>query len=472
MRQIRIRQADLYYRIGRWHYAATQFHQLATDPLVQQQPYLLAQAELGLARTLLHRNPRTAAALLQRSQAALEQIGDLNLVGLAAILLATLEAQRHNRPAARRHWQQAAIAYYRANNLLDSTAARLAGSPIDGILASSKAPAPADDLPLRAYIARFPQRLQQIFQQVALFVALPLTYLFAGALVDNLSLLARRSEVLVQALANYTEQASVVVDVLVALPYLLATPLLLIWLYELLYLLVGLLLIRFLPLAWLTREQPCYLLTDANGCTLYDAQGEVQCTLLWRTVTFTASLNRRLWQLPFHLFSRFVVGNEAQVITVEGITSHYTALQQAILETVHGAQRRDGQPPAAPRHFNLDYVLLARPWFLATLLLTTLLALIAFFNVLGPDASGWNYLYIQPPSGPVYLLYLSSLLWWFLHWFVITGPLLALLHLWYNQRRITTTLGGTAIPLYRWPVRITLLIFLGLLLIELALLRL
>jgi hypothetical protein len=266
-----------------------------------------------------------------------------------------------------------------------------------------------------------------------------------------------------------------VADVLVALPYLLATPLLIIWLYELIYLLAGLLLIRFLPLAWLTREQPCYLLTDGAGCTLYDAQGEVQCTLAWTAVTFTAALNRRLWRLPFHLFSRFVVGNKEEVIIVEGITSHYTALQAAIRRAVRRAHATDAAtapPSPPPRHIDLDYVLLEHRWLVATLALTTLLTLTAFFNLLDPDAAGWSYLHSQAPSGPVYILYLSSLLWWFLRWLVIIGPLLALLHLWYNQHRISATFGATVVPLYRWPTRITFFLFLGLLLIQLVLLRL
>lgn len=475
LRQIRIRKADLDYRIGRWQRAATAFQALLRDPLVQQHPYLVATVELGIGRTRLRNDPGAAADLLAHSLAVFEQAGDHNMSGLAAWLLGRARAAQGDKQGAQQSYLQAASAFQRAGNLLDSTEALIAAEAMGALPTPAvvdERAEPGETSPVapavvqRAYVARFPRTLQSLFRKVAIFGALPLTYLLLRLLTDSLAELVTRSEVLIRALNDFTRSAPVVVDVLLVLPFLLGAPLLWLWLYEFIYALAGLVLVRLLPLHILTREQPVYFITGAEGCGFYDSQGARQTFLRWETVTYTASLDRCLWRLPWALFSRFLVGNAEQHLQIDGITSHYRMLQRDIRSHLAAHAKEKSV------HQDFDYVLLEPRWLAAMVLATTALTVVAFLNWLGPQPEQWNYLLTRPPSGPVYVLYGSSVLWWFLRWFLLVAPFLALLHLTLNQRSIKRTLGERAPLLYYWTTHVALVAFLLLILLDIWLLTL
>ncbi len=444
---IGIRLADLRHRIGRWSQAERDFAALAQDPNVRGKPYLRGLVQLGQGRALLVRG-RLLPALdkLRECEAIFRQYGDLNDAGKAARLIGQAHARRGELGEACHTYQAAAEAFYGTDDLLNATEALVSAQTLAEQLPTGEAGRVgaaelSERLPRQAYMERFPDRtsgsLHRFFSGFSTFLMMPLT----GLLVILLVLVPLLWEGVVEVVLK----TGAVELLLAATLILLLLPLLVAWAYEAIYASAGILVARFLPLRWITRQQPVYVVLDQQSLGQYDQQGKLVDLIRWPEVTIVASLDRCVWRGPLTLFSRFLVGDQDKPVVVEGILNHYTPFKREV-------NRRLRTQPRPPRILSLDFSLFNRRWFLATLAVTVLIVAISF--ILAPGQLGWLGV---SPGGTEFTLAGTDVLFRLWQMFTCVGPLFMLIGWLRNRRAIRRSLGDRVSTGQDWPIWLLLL---------------
>ena len=241
---------------------------LAVNPVVALSDYRGALLDLTRGRAALARSRYWEASRdLAASLTVFKRYDDLRGIATATQLLGQVAASAGEYDTAVAYFMQAAETALANDELIDATHAGNVMADLaahthlaDDSLASVEA---VDGmLENRAYIARFSGNTLQIFRRLALYVAVPFTYItiwmLAGQLRDAVTWLET-------IFGQLTAQSAPTVEFATNTLLLVALPLLTVWLYELFYLVVGWFSVQMLKVDELASRQPAYVVTTPVG---------------------------------------------------------------------------------------------------------------------------------------------------------------------------------------------------------------
>jgi hypothetical protein len=179
--------------------------------------------------------------------------------------------------------------------------------------------------PEKRYVARFPSSKIALLQILSL-VALPLTLMLSAIVSPKL--------VLERLAGSQPVMAQIYYDPLLGLGSLLF----LLALYAAAYTLVALVVIFFVPLNNLEREQPDYVITSPAEISHYDNKGALAQRLRWEDIEGWLRYDQLLWRRPLPLFSgTLITATGGRSLWIEAITGWYTSLQEDIGERLEAA---------------------------------------------------------------------------------------------------------------------------------------
>lgn len=367
--------ADTQRQLGRWAAAREGYTGLLADDDVAGSPYATARAALGLGMVSVETGAvQEARNRLDDAAAVFRRFGDM--AGSAAAAMASAELAERSGSK-----DEAVAAYAAAVPVLAAARDRLALSEVDARLDAAMDGGGLSDTARRAaaearaaiverhYLARFSGAWLIWFRRLAIYVAAPLTFvvgtlLLAFALMRIVAVV--ETEVRLVALGQFGLLS--VPDHLMTLLWAAGLALIALWLFPFVYGLGGMMLVRLLGrgLERIERDQPARVVLTEEGIGLADAAGERY--LDWSAIVNAATADLRLRRRPILLLSRTAVVDAAgRPLLIEGITSHYTLLQDEL------RRRLEGRTPLV-RH---DLTLLEPKWVLATLAAAALLVVSA-----------------------------------------------------------------------------------------------
>lgn len=373
--------AETSHQLGRWADARHRFDQLLGDDVVQTSPYGTARAKLGRGAVAAEAGDGDrGSADLADALAVFRRFGDPAGVGAVAMVQGRAALAAGRTEDAVSAFSEAAQALGAARDHLSQTevGANLAELATRADLPESSrqaARAAAESFVAHHYLARFPGSLLGRFRKLAIYVALPITFVLGsllGVVVVTLVGFVVESEWLLLSMGR--TDALRPIDHVTLLAFALALALIALWLYPFVYGLFGMLLVRSLGrgLLGIEREQPEVVVATAQSIRLYDRAHADGLDLPWPAVAGAEAADLRLWKNPVQLISRTAVRQaEGPPLAVEAITAGYPALQRDI--------ERGLSQPARMRRWDLN--LLAPGWVAGALAVAA--ALVAAAGALG-----------------------------------------------------------------------------------------
>lgn len=278
----------------------------------------------------------------------------------------------------------------------------------------------------RQFLARFPSDLLRQFRALAYWVTLPLSYiliLFISAVV-SLSLFAIEFSALEISSTGKLSQFDILWLLVVGiLPIFLAF-----WIIELVYAVVGQIWIYMAGRVKLNLfgEQPDRIILTSQGITLNRPGIDDPISLAWNEIQKMISADYKIWQRPLNLLSRQILVHDGKALVIEGITSGYTLLTNAVMKKVNGLVEKVGA----------DIVILAHRS-------TYIVVLIALIHALILVSMGQIDVSVEEVN-----LRLSSLLVFLLVNMIVIFPPLMLWRI-YLQRRLLLQQAGIRTEGYR-----------------------
>jgi len=330
-----LRQAEIQRLFGYPDDALMRLDRLRATPVARSQ-YRRAWIDRGRAAAQLDRGQIDGAlAILEPALAFFRELGDPR--GEAAVLAlqgrAAAAAGRVDQALASYRGSLArfrALGYTEARELAlyNLRAWRRQVGPGE---TSRKIGALLAEEPEKRYVARFPTSKVALLQVLSL-AALPLTLL--------LTAISSPRQVFEQLAGSQPLLAQTYYDPLLGF----GTLLILLALYIVAYALVALVVIYFVPLNNLEREQPDYVITTPSEIARYDNTGALAQRLRWDAIRRWLRFDQQLWRRPLPLFSGTLLAADAeQHLRIEAITGWYTSLQEDIGQRLGAA----GNPTAS-----------------------------------------------------------------------------------------------------------------------------
>jgi hypothetical protein len=432
--EVRLSLAELEHQLGRWSRARRRYEVLLETDEIKGSRYRTARGRLGQGRALLDEGDLSQSeAALAEALETFRRFRDPRSLGATAALLGQIYTSQDRLDEAATAYLESARAFEAAGNRLAHTQVvwtleELAQWAPLGAEGRGQIQALVSQVSERHYLTRFPDDLLRWFRRLALLGALPLTYLLAFLGVTlTLALVIVEGELLLErAGANvattFTEALSLLVFA--------ASPLFVLWLYRLIYSLMGSALVRFLGrrLVPIERDQPSHLITDALGLKRRDGGSDVSQTVAWADVSWLASIDYHQWRQPIHLISGTLLAADSGTrVMVDAVTAGYEHLKQDVL-------RHLGQHQDEIKQHRLDFFLLNSRWTLATGVLSLALALYFFYTGV------FKVTYAIEDTGGEVLLPLSSIITLFVLTLLLLLPPVILWRLVGHQGAIRRTL--------------------------------
>jgi tetratricopeptide (TPR) repeat protein len=303
---------------------------------VANSPYRQAWIDRGRAAALLDRGEiDVALAILEPALALFRELGDprgeaavLALQGRAAATAGRADDALASYRDSLARFRVLGYAEAREQVLYDLRAWRRQVGPGE---TSRRIGALLAEEPEKRYVARFPSSKVTLLQVLSL-AALPLTLL--------LSAIASPTQIFERLAGSQPVLAQTYYDPLLGLGSLLF----LLVLYIIAYAMVALVVIYFVPLNNLEREQPDYVVTTPSEIIRYDRTGAQAQRLRWDTIRRWLRFDQQLWRRPLPLFSgTLLAADVGQYVRFEAITGWYTSLQEDIGQRLGAA----GNPTAS-----------------------------------------------------------------------------------------------------------------------------
>ena len=313
--EARLGLARVYTKVGMHRRAERLLNELESWDYVEESEYRLAQvnfrrADLAEARGQISH----ASSLLQeiiKVYATYQQRR-----GLAVVYqrLGNLRARNGEDRAAVTAYLEAAKLYAEMKQFLSRTVVlnRVAGL-IDGEL--------PDDDGHREYLARFPNRLASLYRRLAYSVALPPLVLGALIFIGLLNALIRveygllRGELALSALA-----------VPFVMGWLLGSG----WLFQILYLFIGLTLSWGLPIGEMERDPPLRIALDATGLSLVSGDTHKESHIAWEDIAAVQVVDYRVRLRPIVLFSHLDILANRRHWRISALTIDYEHLHDQL----------------------------------------------------------------------------------------------------------------------------------------------
>jgi tetratricopeptide (TPR) repeat protein len=402
--EARLSLAELEHQLGRWSRARRRYAMLLETDEIKGSLYRTARVWLGQGRAFLDEGALTKAeTALSEAVETFRRFHDDGSIGVTAALLGRV--------------------YLTLSRLGEAVSAYVESTQAFGAVEDQLARTPVTE---RHYITRFPEALLRWFRRLALLGALPLTYVltFIIGVALTLSLAIIEGELVLSRAGTQTTISDALIIVAVAtLPVPLA-----LWLYRLIYSLLGMAFVRFLGrrLLPIERDQPSYLVTDAMSLTRHDVSTGLSHTVAWSDVSLLASVDHYLWLRPIHLISGTILAANSGMM-VDAITAGYDHLKQDIAR--HLGRQRDGA-----KQQRLDFVILDGRWTLVAIVVSLAFALCMVYTGGGGATVGESMPQAKVP------LPLSSYIAWFIPTLLLVFPAIVLWRLVSHQMAIRNIL--------------------------------
>ena len=332
---LQIRIVDLQHRTGEWARANKLFRRLDRTVARDEDDYRWATLRLAEGRAQVAMGRAAAArSFLEEAREVLLQYEDRSSLAHVDALLGNVAQAAGDIDGAVNHYVESATTALEMDDLLAATSITVL---IEALRTRSTRDKHRDQLPestpqeerldtgltRRAYITRFSGELLSLFRSAALIVA-ALTFVLIAKVYSGLfEFLAGLVEAFFQA------GPGTAADLLAVAVSTVAILALAVWLYEILYLTAGWLIVRRLRLPLIEQYQPEVIITAPEGIALRDRAGKV-AELAWGEVSQWLSMDFTMWRTPIALFSRQVLVGTGRRLTLNGTTSDYSALGRDI----------------------------------------------------------------------------------------------------------------------------------------------
>lgn len=378
--EARLAQAAAEQQAGRWARARRSYRSLSQLDLVRDSPYRTALIELGMAEILASEGKTVPAASgLEKVIPILDTYHDHARVGQAELCLSELYQSSGEPERAVQHTRSSIQAFQQAE---DDILATLMNCRLDQLLGISRAEetpgtGETEDLQFdHKYLARFPDVLLAWYRRIAVWAALPLTYIFATLLsfVAALTLAIIEGELgLFQKgmSAGTTLRDTAIILAMILLPVPIA-----LWLYRSFYSLFGFLVVhrigrRLVPIE---KEQPRYFRVSESSFHFLDEELKER-NVLWPEIGEIGLDHYSFLRRRIDLFSRAILTLEdGRQVIVNSVTSAYDCLMDDIIRTWKA--KKD-----APKTTGLHFEVLDARWL--AFILAACLAILLHLYVLG-----------------------------------------------------------------------------------------
>jgi tetratricopeptide (TPR) repeat protein len=432
----RLSLGELEHQLGRWSRTRRRYAILLETDQIKGSLYRTARVRLGQGRAFLDEGSLIKAdTALSEALETFRRFRDDSSVGVTAALLGRVYATLGRLDEALSAYVESARAFGAVEDHLARTRVVWA---LEDLAQRHTLPGEqkqqfdtvAAQVTEQHYITRFPDTLLHWFRRLALWGALPLTYVltFVISLALTLSLVIIEGEFglwQIGADVQTTVTDALILIVFATLPVLLA-----LWLYRLIYSLMGMTVVRFLGrrLIPIERDQPSHFVSDATGLTYHDVSKGLSRTVAWSDVSLLVSVDYCQWRQPIHLISSTILAaSSGMMVMVDAITAGYKYLKQDIA-------RHLGRQREATQQQNLDFVIFDGRWTLASIAISLVFALYLVYMV------PVNVTYIVEPSGQQVTLLLSSIMVSFVPTLLLVFPVVVLWRLVSHQIAVRDTL--------------------------------
>jgi tetratricopeptide (TPR) repeat protein len=367
--EARLSLGELEHQLGRWSRAQQRFATLLEADEIKSSDYRKARVRLGQGWACLNeKDLDEAEAALSEAVGVFRHFEDNGSLGIATALLGRVYATLDRR-------DEAVLAYGESIQAFRAVGDDLARTQVAWALEDMAEQSTLQEeqrrqidaiitqVTERHYIARFPDSLHRWFRRLALLGALPLTYVltFIIGMALVLTLMIVEGEVLLP-WTGVSTRIDLVDGLILFAAATLPVPTAL-WLYRLIYSLMGIAFVYFLGrrLAPIQNAQPSRLVTDATGLTHHEAKTDAGRTLAWSDVTALASVDYCQRRRAIHLISFTILSTKSETPSaVHAITTGYAHLQKDIA-------RRLGRQPGGTKPQSRNFVLFDGRWTLAAI---------------------------------------------------------------------------------------------------------
>jgi len=426
--EARLALAELEHQLGRWSRAQRRYAMLLETAEIKGSLYRTAQVRLGQGRAFLDEGAiRKAEPMLVETLKTFRRFRDHASIGVTAALLGRVYATL-GQPG------EAASAYVESAHAFEAVEHYLAHTQVVGALEDlaqhstlpdeqkQQADTVLTEAAERHYLTRFPDTLLRWFRRLAFF-ALPLTYVLTliVVLASLVVLLVVEGDV---RLSRIPTAPTLIEVVLPTLPALLSM-----WLYRLIYSLLGVAFVRFLGrhLIRIEQNQPSRLVADAIGLTRHDASTGLSRTMSWSGGSSLALVDYYQWRRPIRLISSTILTTASgMIMMIDALTVGYKHLQQDIM-------RRLGDRLDGARRRNLDFIILDGRWTIAVIAFSLAFALYSYTSTRKITVEIMS-------SGEKVTLYLASFLLPFVSMLLLVFPAVVLWRLSIHRRAVRRTL--------------------------------
>jgi tetratricopeptide (TPR) repeat protein len=434
--QARLLLGNLEHHLGRWSRAQRRYARLLEADEIRGSLYRTAQVRLGQGQAFLDEGALDKAEpALSEAVETFRRFQDEGTIGVAAALLGRLYATLGQ-------VDKAIAAYAESAQAFEATGNHLARTQIVWALENlaqhsklldeqqQKVEAMVAQVAERYYITRFPDALLRWFRRVALWGALPLTYVLTFVLGLALTLTVWIMEGLIVSSLAGTPGPKTVLDALILMTFATMPVFLALWLYRLIYTLMGTAVVHLLGrhLIPIEREQPRCYVTNTTHLTRHDAGRSSSDTVAWSDVALFASVDYYQRQRPIHLISSMILVTRSKMtVALDAITAGYGRFRQDIV-------RRLDDRLGEHKRQSLDLAFFDTRWLLVSIAISFAFALylvytdrVAFTAIVGPAREE-----VRMP--------LSSLMLSFVPTMLLVFPVVTLWRLVHHRRMILRTL--------------------------------
>lgn len=360
--EIDIRKAKAFLMLGH----STRAHHICEsalqDSLVQASPYYIASFQSILGETDIQQQSFSEAhTRLSDSLKTYEQYGDWDAVGGTTLLLGKIYEELKEDELALNSYRLCLKAAFNSQNmLLQGEVAHRLDALAQRNESSSQIHQYAFGLRRTinqlAFIDRYPGPVQAIFRKLANRIVYPFIFLFVIMLIAGGGI----SMQIIEGEFRFEDLPPLGPSDIFILTLAVLLPLLIIWISQLTYFLLGQLVIHTLPLGKVDESQPCIFVLNERNIIQKNSQGKIENWMAWEEIDHAIFDNRSLYRTPLAFSSRIELHGHPKEMLLPASTFRFRELEREIKHRLDAGARS--------RITQVDFSILRIPWLVAALL--------------------------------------------------------------------------------------------------------
>jgi tetratricopeptide (TPR) repeat protein len=341
--EIQLGLAGVEHQLGRWSKVHKHYDTLYALDLVQQSPYRRALVDLGSGQALAaERRFDAALEALERALPALDHFHDYKRSGAVRACLSQVYAELGRFDLAAQHGIASVTDFQQAGKPIQAAQMIFILEDLHAAhdLGEMQAPVEAqiNGAGERHYLLRFPDALLHWYRKMAGLVALPLTY-FAAILLSLVAVFVIaivEGEMELSIINLTTILAYALISIVIIIPLTL-------WIYRLIYSIVGLAVVSRLgrALAPIEAAQPRLFITTPDGLHYPVKPSGAYAEVCWSDIRQVGFDTYRLVHREINLFSRTILlpaGGRRPPVEIDAVAGGYAHLKQDILRRLQAAK--------------------------------------------------------------------------------------------------------------------------------------